>query len=672
MAFTSKVLALVARVLGQKYDIKIAMGSYSTASTDGQTIFLPLVQGEDAVALARGYIDHEAAHIRLTNMNIMPTNDFKGQLLNVIEDIRVEKGIGKDYPGCASNLRNLSSTLNEKYGVFQPNPVNPSTSILAWISSRGRVDTLAHDSMIASTESAEPVARDIFGRYFAEAQRLVAMIKTLPEDKSGTLAAQQLRDQFMDLLEQAKEDIDNPPPPSEPQEDPKSEKEEEKEEDQNPSPDQDDDETSGDEQEQGKTAENGDDQDVNEQEDESSQSDTDSEKDTDTDSDPGDDDSAENDGESANDGEEEGDSKTDESSGTGNAPESGDSDSSEGDGDANGQTDAPGGSEGDIDGDDSGSSQNQNHSSSAGLSDAQMKVIAEVLEEALSDADIKFGDIGQLLQKLLGQAAITDYRACEEIPQLPVCLPHPLVKGSRDFVDLAQVKTHTAKLRAQLQGLIQASKLKRSIARRSGRKLDTRNLTRLSVGDDRLFISREEKKGINTAVMFINDGSSSMGANEYGQKMHTATRSCYVAMDAMYSIPGVTSAAVEFNDAVNTVFSLCGWGQKPDSKMFNHNSSACTQISTALWFGWGELMSRPEPRKIAIIFSDGDTCGSDITATHAAIRRMKADGIEFVGIGIQDMNLLDYLPKETRVINDLGQLTPALLELLREKLLEAA
>lgn len=154
--------------------------------------------------------------------------------------------------------------------------------------------------------------------------------------------------------------------------------------------------------------------------------------------------------------------------------------------------------------------------------------------------------------------------------------------------------------------------------------------------------------------------------------MFTATRSCFVALEAMYSIPGVTSAAVEFNDTENTVFNLCGWGQKPDSRLFNHDSAACTELSTALWFGWGELLSRPEPRKLAIIFSDGETCSSDIHSTHAAIQRMKADGIEFVGIGIQDRTLLNYLPKETKIINHLDQLTPALLDLLREKLLEAA
>jgi len=156
-----------------------------------------------------------------------------------------------------------------------------------------------------------------------------------------------------------------------------------------------------------------------------------------------------------------------------------------------------------------------------------------------------------------------------------------------------------------------------------------------------------------------------------GDKMHTATRSCFVALEAMYSIPGVTAAAVEFNSAPNTVFNLCGWGQRPNSKNFNHAGSGGTELSTALWLGWGELLSRPETRKIAVIFSDGDTASCDITPSHAAINRMKKDGIELVGIGIQDGHLKQYLPQETRVINNLTELTPALLDLLREKLVAA-
>lgn len=714
MAFSSKSLALVARVLGKKYDVNIKIGRYDTAATDGNTIFLPLVEGEEALTFARGYIDHESAHLRLTDFDIMPTKDFKGALLNIIEDIRVEKGIAKDYSGCASNLRNLWVKLNEREGVFQPNPINPSSTILSWIMTRGRVDSLSQESMIASAEASEPVARAIFGSYFAEAQRLLETIKTLPEGKSGTKAAADLRDQFIQLLDQAKEDIDNQPPPPQPQEEPeKEEKEEEEEQKPSPSdqPDPEESEPESEESTEGEPTENADDQEVEEKEEDSSSSNSDGENDPSSDSEP-ETDAAPTDGDAASDSEEDGeeneqnesgsnpepgddsadtdggeangkgDSKAKNDSETGDDPANGSADggegNTEGDGDANGGTDSQGGPQGETEGDDSGASQEQSCGTPGGhgpgsLTAREMEVVKATLEEALGNTEVQFGDIGELLAELLNEAAVTD-ETYEVIPRLPVCIPHPLVTAdSVAFDDHSQVKSHTAKLRAQLNGLIQASKLKRSVAGRSGRKIDNRILSRIRVGDDRLFIRREEKKGVNTAVLLVMDGSSSMYNNTPGEKMYTATRSCYVALDAMYSIPGVTSAAVEFNDIPNTVYNLCGWGQKPDSKLFNHDSARGTELSTALWFAWGELLARPEPRKIAIIFSDGDTGYSDKNPTRAAIQRMKADGIELVGIGIQDTNLKDdFLPKETQVIDNLDELTPALLKLLKEKLVDAA
>ena len=79
-------------------------------------------------------------------------------------------------------------------------------------------------------------------------------------------------------------------------------------------------------------------------------------------------------------------------------------------------------------------------------------------------------------------------------------------------------------------------------------------------------------------------------------------------------------------------------------------------------------MFRKEPRKICIAFSDGETNSEDVPRTKAAITRMKASGMEVYGIGIQLRDIETYLPDTSRTINNLNELTPALLELLREKL----
>ncbi len=63
-------LPLVAAALGRKYGLKIIIGG-TEAMTDGDTIFLPTLPLDspvEMVNLARAFLDHEAAHIRDTDM----------------------------------------------------------------------------------------------------------------------------------------------------------------------------------------------------------------------------------------------------------------------------------------------------------------------------------------------------------------------------------------------------------------------------------------------------------------------------------------------------------------------------------------------------------------------------------------------------------------------------
>jgi len=690
--FSTSTLAMVAKVLGQKYNINVTLGRFKTASTDGKTIYIPAVEGEWATDLARGYIDHESAHIRLTDFEIMPTKDFRGRLLNILEDIRIEKAIGKDYPGCASNLRTLSAVLEEKYGVFQPNPENPSSSILAWISAQGRVDTLAHDSVLESAQSAEPVARAIFGNHFAEAQRLLSTVKDLPEDTTGTKAVADLRAQFMALLAAAQEDLKNQTP-SEPEPEPQPEpQEEEPEQEQNNTdkpepgdsepeegecteggtePEEGEGTEGGTEPEEGEGAEDG----TEPEEGEDTEGGTDSEEGEDTE---GGTDSEEGKGtEGGTEPEEgkgtEGGTEPEEGKGTAGGTDSEEGEGTEGGTDSeDGTTNGKGGNEGDTEGDDSGENQGANSASGAGtgpgLAPHQVAVVEAILEEALGDGNVEFGDIGELLQELLGQATRTVIDG-DSIPLSPKLIPHWETEAP-PFPDLASLRSHTANLRTKVTGLIQATKLQRSLPSRSGRKLDNRVLSRIRVGDDRIYSRKDEKKAVNTAIFHLLDGSTSMDNQCPGDKMYVASRACYMALEAFYAVPGVTSAAAEFNDMDNEVFELCRWGQKPRSEAFNHSSCGGTRLSTALWAAWCELMMRPEPRKILMIWSDGDTEYSDANPTLKAIARLKADGIEPIGIGIQDRHLLQYLP-ETKIIYNLDQLTPAVLHLLKEKLVAA-
>ena len=106
MSVTMKAMPLVASMLGNKLGVKVVIGLSDTACTNGDTIFLPPLPVDDEgvlYPLVNGFIDHEAAHIRHTNLDVLKgkrLTPVEKHLWNAIEDWRVEHEIIKRYPGC--------------------------------------------------------------------------------------------------------------------------------------------------------------------------------------------------------------------------------------------------------------------------------------------------------------------------------------------------------------------------------------------------------------------------------------------------------------------------------------------------------------------------------------------------------------------------------------------
>lgn len=102
-------LPLLASVLGNMYGVKVELGG-SSAYTNGKTIHLPampLDPDEEVLALARGFLDHEAAHIRHTDFDALHNakmDAFTHSIWNSIEDWRVENALSRVFPGCRSHF----------------------------------------------------------------------------------------------------------------------------------------------------------------------------------------------------------------------------------------------------------------------------------------------------------------------------------------------------------------------------------------------------------------------------------------------------------------------------------------------------------------------------------------------------------------------------------------
>ena len=100
-------LPLVAGVLGKTYGVRVEIGG-NQAFTNGKVIQLPSLPAEtdpDFTGLVRGFLDHEAAHIRETDFNVINgLTPLEKSIWNTFEDWRVENKLAELFPGCRHNF----------------------------------------------------------------------------------------------------------------------------------------------------------------------------------------------------------------------------------------------------------------------------------------------------------------------------------------------------------------------------------------------------------------------------------------------------------------------------------------------------------------------------------------------------------------------------------------
>lgn len=129
---------LLASVLGDKYGVEIRIGGQD-ARTDGNVIYLPAIPSDldtETLENAKGYVDHESAHIRNTDFALVGEANMDNVtkwLFNAIEDWRVENRLSEIFPGCRDNFRRLIRRIfveNVKEGAGNE---NPALSILGYV-----------------------------------------------------------------------------------------------------------------------------------------------------------------------------------------------------------------------------------------------------------------------------------------------------------------------------------------------------------------------------------------------------------------------------------------------------------------------------------------------------------------------------------------------------------
>lgn len=201
-------LPLVADALGRKYGVKVRIGGHK-AYTDGKDIHLPsLPLDADATVLnlARGYLDHEAAHLRVTDFDTLKEaklTDIERHVWNIIEDFMVEQQLAAIYPGCRENFTWLARHLFlMEADMFSVDENPPASVIFNWFlislraltvpeleSKRARLAAAMDQNYPALRQQLEPLVREI-PLSCATTRDCIAMARTIVSLLKGYAASQ--------------------------------------------------------------------------------------------------------------------------------------------------------------------------------------------------------------------------------------------------------------------------------------------------------------------------------------------------------------------------------------------------------------------------------------------------------------------------------------------------
>jgi len=156
-------LRIAMQALGAKMGVTLRIEG-DQAYTNGNEIIIPTLPPDDhrAAVLARGYVDHESAHVR--------HSDFErnmGTWGELIEEVYIEKKQCAEYPGCAINLRELIAILKHENGSFRGTKSEPLSLLTSWLICRGRTDVLGQPLGDIASEM-ETWSRQTFGDPFCD------------------------------------------------------------------------------------------------------------------------------------------------------------------------------------------------------------------------------------------------------------------------------------------------------------------------------------------------------------------------------------------------------------------------------------------------------------------------------------------------------------------------
>ncbi|HHJ4380813.1 TPA: VWA domain-containing protein [Citrobacter freundii] len=175
-------LPIVAAAYGEKFGVKVLIQGQD-AFTDGERIVIPTANPDDPhyQQIAWGYLAHEAAHIRHTNFEMVQkasSKPIRKALLNIIEDVRIENELAKDYPGTRRSISQVIEYMVDTQQMSVPEQLEPASNLQAWLLFRLRCHFLGQKALTLLYQAVDERVRQLFPA--AAMSQLSAMLTAVP------------------------------------------------------------------------------------------------------------------------------------------------------------------------------------------------------------------------------------------------------------------------------------------------------------------------------------------------------------------------------------------------------------------------------------------------------------------------------------------------------------
>lgn len=636
-------LPIYAQHLAELTGVQVIISNNGSAYTNGKQVCVPFA--EDDLPLSFGYVAHECSHVRNTDMRCFAeaaATPFRKSVLNILEDIRIEKLSIEQYPGTEGDLFHLVKTVlgsqlsPEDAAKKQPLAIVHDTLLLAgrWMAlgqdleQPARVMLDAQEQLLGSALSAE----------------IMQMACTVTRCNS-TREVLQLADAIIAKLPSEQEE----PQGGGNQSSPNQEQQQQ------------------DSQEAGSDGEG-------QQKDEEAGAQA-----------GGEDDQSEQQGDGAG--------------GEG----SGDEDDSAQDGQAAGAQGDEQGGEGDEQGSDAdsepknsagnqpGNQQEQQSEQGAGSDTAdtpaqdaaqggqgagsnppspQARGLREQAENATEkDLEGLISEVGDKAAEILSKNAQRMSRS--------VVKPLPLAGRALARSDMASQRRirlgteQSSGLRQTLMGLLQAQVDCRVALRRHGRRVDAGRLAMLPAGETRIFRNKTRVERHSAAIQILLDKSGSMSKD-----IDEAEAAVYAVLKALENIPMVTTGAMSFPNSDALGYTCCALIKSPKERLadavskggFGAFADGGTPLAEAIWPAATEVLRAKGERKVLFVITDGQP--DYAVKSKEMVARCEASGIDVIGLGFGGAteSVLSGIFSKYKVVGTVGNLKRELYIAVRESL----